>query len=113
MQKKAAVFEKTYQEYLERIADIDFLSRAPTLGAECAENALVIPFYGRPYRISTTGVVDASGEKANFAVSVVLCQYILQCPALIPETGDWVTYREFRDAGPPGGIFCRKYQQDH
>ena len=106
MQKKAAVFEKTYREYLDRIAGIDFLSRARMLGAERSENALVIPFYGEPYRISADGVAGASGKKANFAVSVVLCQYILQCPEDTPEIGDWVTYREFRDAGPLVGYFA-------
>ncbi len=106
MRKKAAVFEKTYREYLDRITGIDFLSRARMLGAERSENALVIPFYGEPYRISADGVAGASGKKANFAISVVLCQYILQCPEDTPEIGDWVTYREFRDAGPLVGYFA-------
>ena len=106
VRKKSAVFEKTYREYLDRIAGIDFLSRVHMLGAERSENALVIPFYGEPYRISADGVSGAAGKKANFAVSVVLCQYILQCPEDTPETGDWVTYREFRDAGPLVGYFA-------
>jgi hypothetical protein len=106
VRKKSAVFEKTYREYLDRIAVIDFLSRVHMLGAERSENALVIPFYGEPYRISADGVSGASRKKANFAVSVVLCQYILQCPEDTPKTGDWVTYREFRDAGPLVGYFA-------
>ena len=34
MVEKAAVFETTYHDYLERIAAIDFLARADRLGAE-------------------------------------------------------------------------------
>ena len=105
MGKKSAVFENTYRNYLAKIAGIDFLSRAHRLGAKISGNALIVPFYGKPYRISKDGVIDSSGEKANFAISVALCQYILQCPEEVPESGDWVTYREFRDAGPLVGYF--------
>ena len=105
MPKKAAVFEKTYREYLAQIAGCDFLSRSDMLGAEQSDQALIIPFYGKPYRISADSVVDPSGDQANFAVSVVLCRYILQCPEDIPKSGGWVTYREFKDAGPLVGYF--------
>jgi hypothetical protein len=105
MAKKAAVFEKTYKDYLARIAGIDFLSRADVLGAQISGNALIIPFYGTPYRVSVDGVVDAAGEQANFAVSVVLCQYILHCPDNVAADGSWVTYREFKDAAPLIGYF--------
>jgi len=103
--KKAAVFEKTYTDYLAQIAEIDFLSRAEKLGAEFRGNCLTIHFYGEPYRISGNGVFKPSGERANFAVSVVLCRYVIQCPENIPVSGEWVTYREFRDAGPLVGYF--------
>ena len=46
------------------------------------------------------GVFDPSGEKVNYAVCVVLCCYVLQCPPNTPSVGEWVTYREFKDAGP-------------
>jgi hypothetical protein len=38
-------------------------------------------------------------------VSVVLCCYVLQCPETPPAPGDWVTYREFKDAGPLTGYY--------
>ncbi len=104
--KKAAVFETTYKDYLAQIAEIDALSRAERLGAEVRDNALVIPLYGDPYGISEDGVFHLStGKRANFAVSVLLCKYVIQCPEQVPVTGDWVTYREFRDAGPLVGYF--------
>lgn len=106
MRKRSVVFEKTYREYLRRIASIDFMSRADMLGAEPSENTLTIPFYGEPYRISADGVVNAEGKKANFAICVLLCQYVLRCPEDRPATGDWVTYREFKDAGPLVGYFA-------
>jgi len=103
--KKAEVFEVTYHKYLEQIAGIDLVSRAGILGGTIQDNTLVIPFYGEPHRVSTAGVFNAAGKRATFAVSVLLCCYVLQCPETEPEPGEWVTYREFKDAGPLTGYF--------
>jgi hypothetical protein len=103
--KRAAIFETTLDSYLTQIGDVDLPSRAEVLGASAGDGALTLPLYGTPYRISREGIFDAGGQKANFTVSVVLCRYILQCPATAPEPGGWVTYREFRDAAPLTGYF--------
>jgi hypothetical protein len=103
--KKVEIFEVTYGKYLEQMAGIDFLSRAAVLGARVVDETLAIPFYGEPHRVSTTGVFNAGGQRATFAVSVLLCCYILQCPEKEPEPGEWVTYREFKDAGPLTSYF--------
>jgi hypothetical protein len=103
--KKSTVFEETYINYLSRISDIDLLPRAERLGAERAGDALIIPYYEKPFRISIDGVFDETGKRANFAISVVLFQYVFSCPAQIPIAGDWVPYREFKDAGPLAGYF--------
>ena len=87
------------------VSDIDFLPRAVRLGAELAGDALIIPYYEKPFRISTDGVFDETVKRASFAISVVLFQYVFSCPAGIPIAGDWVPYREFKDAGPRAGYF--------
>lgn len=111
MSEKTAVFETTYQKYLDRLAAIDLLSRADRLNADVAVDSLVIPLYGTPYTVSRDGVRDAGGVQANFAISVVLCCYILQCPETVPPAGDWMTYREFRNAGPLVGYFTANTQK--
>ncbi len=105
MPDKAAVFEETYRHYLTRIADLDLTVRAAMLGADSDGDDLIIRLYGTPYRLSRRGVFRPSGEPVNYAVCVVLCCYVLQCPDSTPRTGDWVTYREFKDAGPLVGYF--------
>jgi hypothetical protein len=105
MMKKAEVFEITYRRYLEQIAGIDLASRVGTLGARMINQVLEVPFYGEPHQVSKAGVLNAAGQKATFAVSVLLCCYVLQCPETEPEPGEWVTYREFKDAGPLAGYF--------
>ena len=44
--------------------------------------------------------MDSEGKQANFAICVVLCKYVILCPDEIPAEGKWITYREFKDAGP-------------
>ncbi len=100
MPDKAPVFEKTYRHYLERIADLDLISRAERLGVESDGADLLIRLYGSTYRVTPQGVFNPSGAPVNYAVCVVLCCYGLQCPPDTPPVGDWVTYREFKDAGP-------------
>lgn len=103
--KKTAVFEETYRDYLKQLAATDYLARADVLGARISGTELGIDFYGETYRVSSAGITNASGKRANFAVSVVLCKYTLVCPREVVTDGPWVTYREFKDAGPLTGYF--------
>ena len=100
MTEKAVVFETTYRDYLARIAAIDFLARADRLGAEVVGEALRIPLYGKVFDLSRDGVSGPDDIPVNFAIRVVLCCYVLQCPDSVPPAGGWMTYREFRNAGP-------------
>lgn len=100
MPPKSEVLEQTYRQYLRQLAGIDLPARAGILGAEVSGEGLVIPFYGKPYRIAASGIDDAEGGRATFAVRVVLCRYVIMCPEKPPEEGDWLSYREFKDAGP-------------
>jgi hypothetical protein len=98
--KPAKVFESTYRDYLRQIAAVDGPARAAVIGAEVSGGDLIIPFYGKPYRVSGAGISDLEDRPANFSIAVVLCRYILLCPGETPADGKWVTYREFKDAGP-------------
>jgi Domain of unknown function (DUF3786) len=100
-----ADFEIRFEKYLGQLRRVDLLHRAAILGGELLGDLLKIPFFGEPYIVSRDGVVTEGGRKANLAVGVVLLRYILQCPQKIPATGEWVTYREFTDAGPLAGYF--------
>ncbi|MFZ5570872.1 MAG: DUF3786 domain-containing protein [Thermodesulfobacteriota bacterium] len=103
--KTGRVFETTYREYLNRLAGIDLRQRAGMLGGKVMGSELVIPFYGKPHRVSAGGVLDAEGKQSNFAICIVLFQYTLMCPDRLPLAGDWMTFRDFKDAGPLTGYF--------
>ena len=107
---KSPVFEKNYQDYLNQIAKVDIFSRAKRLGAGVDGDELVIPFLGKPYRISAKGITDTGGKRPIYSINIVLFKYLILCPGKnislnIQESSNWVSYRNFKDASPFVGAF--------
>ena len=102
---KSSVFEETYANYLTRIGRLDFKKIAERLGAEMDGKELIIPFFGKPIRISTAGISEPSGGRPNFSVCVVLFKYLLLCPDHDPAGNDWVSFKDFKDSAPFAGAF--------
>ena len=50
--EKPHVYEQTYKDYLSRIAKLDFPFLADKLGMQLDGRHVIIPFFGKPYRIS-------------------------------------------------------------
>ena len=98
---KATVFTQTYQRYLAEIGRIDYLSRANLLGAKVDGETLVLPLYDKSYSVSSQRIEGLGGAVVNDAVRVILSKYVLTCPDELPKlSSKWMTYREFRNAGP-------------
>ncbi len=99
------VFDQTYQFYLDRIAKHDLQGIAPKIGARFTENVCHIPLLGEEYRVSSTEIVDESGQRPTPADYILLAQYVLLHPETEPEEQQWKHYREFKDAAPFVGGF--------
>jgi hypothetical protein len=98
---KSRVFEQTYQNYLTELSKIDYLARAPLLGLETVDDKLIIPLYDQLYHLSPAAVSSPATAQVSPAVRVILCRYVLSCPTILPAISKrYMTYREFRDAGP-------------
>ncbi len=99
--ERAKVFDETYRRYMEEIRSQDFLGKAVSLGVEVHGQSLVIPLYNDIYRVNDGRIESTGGQKLTPAVQVMICKYILTCPAVLPELDETlVTYREFKDAAP-------------
>jgi len=99
--QRAAVFDEIYANYLADVAALDLDAIAARLGVERDGGAVVVPFFGSPFRVSGKGVADEQGFRPSHAVSVILCQYLLLCPSEDPPAStDWVRYSTFKDALP-------------
>ncbi len=108
MNNKAAVFKKTYQDYLSQLKGLDLSRTASRLGLKLSGDELLIPFLGTVYRVSHAGVFSPEGQQAGFTESVVMFKYILMCPKEEPLDSEWVAYHSFKDAQPLLDYFVRE-----
>ena len=98
--EKEHIYEQTYKEYLNRVSGLDFNFIADTLGVKVEGKNAVIPFFGKPYRVSNQAITDPSGRKPHLSICVVLCKYLLMCPRIEPLGGNWMAFKDFKDAAP-------------
>jgi len=98
--EKEHVYEQTYKDYLNRIARLDFNFIVDTLGVKVDGSDVIVPLFGRSYRVSPQGITDSSGQKPHLAICVILCKYLLMCPMIEPLGGNWMAYKDFKDAVP-------------
>ena len=99
------VFEENYQYYIEQTRDKNFKKIASRLGAKVEMDELMIPLFERPYWISKNGIKGASGNQPEYFICIVLFKYVLMCPEVEPVSGDWQSFKDFRDAAPLIGYF--------
>lgn len=111
MAQKSEVFDQTYGNYLSQIEGLDLPGVARRLGAKVAGGHVIVPLLGRDYKISGNGIFDPNAERPHFDICVILSRYLIMCPqAPVPDTGEWVNYRSFRDAGPLTAFFSKEVE---
>jgi hypothetical protein len=100
MTEKSSIFEKNYKFYLAQVAKLDLSPFENRLGVKVKGDAVTILLFGKPHTISPRGIADPSGKKPSYAVCVILCKYLLLCPDHESNQGEWISYRDFKDAAP-------------
>ena len=98
--EKEHVYEQTYKDYLSRIAGLDFNFIADTLGVEVDGADVIVSFFGKPYRVSKKAITDPDGKQPQLSICVILCKYLLMCPLIEPLGGNWMAFKDFKDAAP-------------
>jgi Domain of unknown function (DUF3786) len=111
MNEKLHVFEKTFKEYLEQIASMNFELSEDIIGIKVKKDKITIPFFEKPYLVSDKGIIDPSGRQPLFRECVVLCKYLLLCPDAAQQEEGWVAYRDFKDAGPLTVFFANSVEK--
>jgi len=94
------VYEETYRGYLDRIKGLDFKLIAESLGVQVDAEGVVVPFFGRPFRVTVRGISNPVGKRPHLSICVILCRYLLMCPSMEPPGRDWTAYKDFKDAAP-------------
>lgn len=101
MEKPNPIFESNYRNYLQQMGNIDLSQCATVLDItfDADKRSVAIPFFKTIYQVSPSGVVDEHGQRPDYGICVVLLKHLLMCPQQVPAQADWVTYRDFKDAG--------------
>jgi hypothetical protein len=98
--EKEHIYKQTYRDYLSRIAQIDLKFTADKLDLKMSGKDVMIPLFDKTYRVSPEGIADSSGKQPHLSVSVILCKYLLMCPMIEPLGGNWLSFKDFKDAAP-------------
>ena len=83
MKEEAAIFESIYADYLAQVARLDVAAIADQLGVEVQDDEIRIPFFHKAFSLTPRGIADEKGHKPHHALCVVLCKYLLLCPAAL------------------------------
>jgi hypothetical protein len=111
MKNKASIFEKTYNDYIAQVAGIDLNPIGKKLGVEVEGTDITIPLFGKPHKVSKSGITDPSGNRPSLDICVILCKYLLMCPDVYPKEKEWVSFRDFKDAGPLTSYFTNDVEK--
>ena len=98
MAGSSEVFERNYQDYCAQIAKIDLRSIANELGIVPDGDRVLISFFDDEYFVSNHGIVDASGNRPDYVIFVILAKYILLCPERSRQDAEWVSFKDFKRA---------------
>jgi hypothetical protein len=75
------------------------------LGVDAEGTDIIIPLFGKPHKVSKSGITDPSGNRPSLDICVILCKYLLMCPDVYPREKEWFSFRDFKDSGPLTSYF--------
>ncbi len=110
MPENKTVFNKTYQNYLQQVMDMDLSGAAGKLGIHVTDD-IRIPFMNSEYIITRNGVKNTTGQKASYDICIVLFKYIILCPGQTDDDTAMVSFKDFKDSGPLWVYFGNEVEQ--
>lgn len=108
MDQKNEVFNKTYNEYLDKLKVLNLPEIARNLNLKVSGHDVLVSILGTDYRVSESGVFGLDGEKVDFEECIVIFKYLLMCPQEVPVETNWVAYHSFKNAQPLLHYFARE-----
>ena len=111
MTEKAAIFEKTYKNYLSQVSALDAESLADKLGIHIVGSDIEIPFFNSRYRLSGNRITGPTGKEPTLEVSVVLCRYLIMASENKTDEKGWSAFRDLKDAGPLTVFFTNEVER--
>ncbi len=96
MLQQSEIFEKHYNDYCTQISGIDLDSVKERLGMRNDGERMLLSFFNKDYSVSGNGIFDASGNRPNYGVCVIIAKYTLLCPDRLYHDPEWVSFKDFK-----------------
>jgi len=71
-------------------------------------HGVLVSLLGEKYRVSSAGIIDSNGQRAEYEECIVIFKYLLMCPENIPTDTGWVACHSFKNAQPLLHYFTRE-----
>lgn len=110
MTTKGTVYERTYQYYIAQFDKIDLQSVEQKLGVHVGKNEVIIPLFGKPHKVSKSGVTDPSGKQPALYICIILFKYLLLYPDVCPKEKEWASFKDLKDSGPLTKYFANEIE---
>jgi Domain of unknown function (DUF3786) len=96
MDETANVFKKNYEDYCTQIEKVDFEPIKQTLGIKSRKDGYLIPFFDEEIQIRDHKILDLSGKRPDYIVSVIIAKYILLSPEKLTINDGWASLKDFK-----------------
>ncbi len=97
MTNPAEIFQTHRENYRQQIAHTVLSSVKDILGLKQKGERFFLPFFGQEWGICRDGTIqDESGKNPDYAMSVILSNYLILCPDQIYEDMQWSAFKDFK-----------------
>ncbi len=97
--ERPEAYQRVYEQLIPRLATVDWPKTADGIGARADGHGLEFEIFTRPVRVDAGGVTPRGSADLPVAMQIICCHYVLQGGGG-RLTGEWVSYRDFKDAAP-------------
>lgn len=96
MDEASNVFEKNYLDYCTQIEAVDIESIKHILGIKNYKDGYLVPFFNEEIHILHHEILDLSGNRPNYIISVIIAKYILLSPEKLKIIEGWASFKDFK-----------------
>ncbi len=90
-------YEIVYSELVKRLRAVNLSESVSLVGGYRQDKEWSLDFLERRYVVNHEGIWRPDGKMPDVSTRIVLCHYVLQS-GQGEFTGDWVSYRDFKDS---------------
>ncbi|MBU0516688.1 MAG: DUF3786 domain-containing protein [Proteobacteria bacterium] len=97
--ERPEAYRRVYHQLIPRLGEVDWPGVADDIGAVAGSDGTLFEIFNRPVRADAAGVTALGPGHLPVAMRIICCHYVLRGGGGRIK-GEWVSYRDFKDAAP-------------